>query len=373
MRYFLAYFLAAVALAQPEDAPTTAPVAAGQPATVPSEPATQPAEPEWTLARGHRPPVAQEDEAFLAWCREKRLGLETKARSAPDSSTAIHFHLAAANLALALEIEPYVSRSILGIERPDDGPRIRSGLDAADTQLKLVADALRTASDTEAEKLAGERETWETLQAFATAFNAIWSGSSAEEIAAARQNSAAELAVHLEADRKDVAAAALMWQAVLYAKLGQPDRVFQLLPEVTARVGREARTFQFHARLLRCRMVADRGGYTAAAALLLQVEEKANEWFTVEADQQAAVHAAMLHRLQVLDRWRTALQSTTQPDESVWCQEAAARLKRDAVAEGNPVFVLGLEKSIPIIAPPPDAPEPLEREDAKPEAPKGQE
>lgn len=348
MCVIFALILTAIMAGQPEES-------SSQPATQPaSQPTSQPAELEWLLSPSHYPSEIGDEAAYRRWAREQRAELLAKAKRAGDPILAAQFRLAAANHILAREVEPFISRWLLDISKPDDVDGIRTGLAEAREQLKLAAEALAGEPAGDAGHDAPARSTLETLEALAGALEAI-SAEDSDATASARQAAATALAVLLEDDRKDVAAAALLWQAVLYRQTGQTERAFQLLPTATERLSRDGRRHQFHTRLLRCRMLADRGSYAAAGSLLLRIEENTADWFTEEAEQDAAANTAILMRLQVVEKWRSLLDPAAESSEIAWCDRTSARLRAALAEQRNPVPLLGLDLAIPILAKPPEA------------------
>ncbi|MFH0983013.1 MAG: hypothetical protein V2A79_15950 [Planctomycetota bacterium] len=323
--------------------------------------ASQPAGLLWELSPSIYPEGVHDEEHYLREVHAQCEGYAALAREAADPAQAVESELAAANLILARETEPFASRRLLGLSQPEDEASMRSALASARRRLGSAADRLENWVDEDVPGRDRHRDRLETLQSFATALEAVWRPGDDEAAAQTRRDGVVSLAVLLEHERKDVASAAAVWQAVLYRQLGRPDRALELLPLATDRAEREARTYQLLSRLLRCRLIADRGGYAAACALLLQIEERIVEWFGTDEARAAAAHAAMLTRVQVLALWRDTLDPATEADEIQWCNRAIERIHGDAAVEGGSSPVLRLEETIPLIVPLPEGPGPTPR------------
>ena len=351
-----------------------------------TQPTSMPADLLWRLSRSGYPDTIRDEAGYLRSVRRQRDHYVSMALDSSSPARAVEYELAAANLILTRETEPFASRYLLGLgdhvgpavrtTDAQDEVSIRSTLASARERLDAAADvlerseqvgsatrttgapedvgaAVRTTNGAERERY---RATLETLQAFATALEAVWGGGGDEAALQARRFGVAALAVLLEHERKDVASAATLWQAVLYRRMGRADKAFQLLPPATARVEREARTWELYSRLLRCRLLADGGGYAAAASLLMQIEERVLEWFGTDDARFEAAHAAMFVRLQLLEQWHDSLNPSTEPDEIDWCTRVIERIRKALSAEHGEVPLLRLEHTIPLIAPMPEVP-----------------
>lgn len=265
-------------------------------------------------------------------------------------------HLQAANWILARQIEPSVSRVLLGIAHPDDGGRILPAVHRATEQLDQ-ARATLTADDSTTQphdagdqpSLAAQRlEQVGTLETFAQAIAAVFDESDAEEKALRLRAAAFKMAILLEEDRPAVASAAILWQALLFDRLEQPDRALEVLPLPTVAPAPGGQNFHFFARLLRCRLLAERGGYPAACSLLLRVEKLAYEWFPTPPEGAEAARAAILTRMQILAQWKTALE-TTSPAEADWCRRSLATARAQVFSVPSPRALFRLEQAVPIL------------------------
>jgi hypothetical protein len=111
--------------------------------------------------------------------------------------------------------------------------------------------------------------------------------------------------------------------------------------------------YAFFARLLRCRLIAARGGPATALALLMQIEERCDEWFTGDKEREEAVRAARLVRIQILVDWHDSLDSSGSASERQWCVERIKVLVDEHFGDNNGP-VLRLTPAIPLLAQPPE-------------------
>jgi len=336
------------------------------PRTMPAtQPSSQPAQIRWLLSRSVYPDGIDDEASYLNQVRSRR---ERYASLALDSSIpqqVVESELAAANLILAHEIESFVSRRVLGLKQPEDDVAVRAALASARLRLESAAQALkrwgeapvgsavRTPGVTPGEDYGNLLE---TLQAFTTALEAVWTECDRDAALPTQRHGAIALAVLLEHERKDVAAAATLWQAVLYHQMGRADKALQLLPLATERIHTDARAYQLFARFLRCRLIADRGGHATACSLLLQTEERIFDWFETDAMRSEATNAAMLMRLQMLEQWRDAMNPTTEADEIAWCTRTADKIRNNLTLGGDEVRLLRLGQAVPMMMEMPDLP-----------------
>ena len=262
---------------------------------------------------------------------------------------------AAANRVLAHGLEPACTRAVLGIDDCEDADdreaRLRATLDKADEILADAESALNKAQEGEAASADRRRESQhhlEMLQAFGQALREyLLPGDSAAGRSTARQ-AASRLSGLLEHRDPQVAAAARMWQAHLRTRNEDPRRALSVLHLALADPSPEGLRHAFFARLLRCRIIAGRGGFATALALLIQLEERCPEWFVSEADRRDALRATTLVEIEVLGDWHDHLEPTTHPAERTWCAERIKTLKEQRFPEDNRT-VLRLTPAIPII------------------------
>ncbi len=254
--------------------------------------------------------------------------------------------LARANDLLARQTEPAVSRWFLDLTLPGDNEQVLENVRRAQallTESRTDTDRPGTADGT-------RRDDIEALEAFARAMESVFAAGEGDAEVAERDLASIRLAVLLEDDRADVATAARLWRAALLRRLDRHDRILALLPEPLAGLSAEGRRFDFYARLLRARSIADLGGYAAACTLLLQVEDKCDEWFAATPDAADARRAAMAVRCRVLRLWADSLDPATHQEERDWCLRAIERARAAACPGAETCPVLPLEMAVPVLA-----------------------
>ncbi len=283
-----------------------------------------------------------------AWVIREPAPASTEPAGPTTRSTGPADSLARANDLLARQIEPAASRWFLGLALPADGERVMDGVRQA---RRLLAECQAVAGDPAAGGVVG-RDDIEALEAFARAIEDVFAEGEDDSDAAERDSAAIQLAVLLEDDRPEVANAARLWRAALLRRLGRHDRVLALLPEPLAGLSAESRRFDFYGRLLRVRSIADQGGYATACTLLLQIEDKCDEWFPAAEDVADARRAAAAVRCGILRQWADSLDSTAHPEEHAWCLQAMERVRAAACPDADPCPVLPLGTAVPVLARP---------------------
>jgi len=332
-------------------------------AAVPDEPAegTVPVMPEVELAplEGH-PDVRSYTQASAEHAAE----LARQAEQAQDVETRVGLLLRAANVILSNELEPPCTGRLLHIG-DDQLPVAEEEIGAALARAAaLLSDAEATMSrpDGGGEAAPDRWQPWrdrlEILRAFAEGQGAFLLPADEREM----RRAASRLAVFLEHENPQVTAAAGLWQAVLRSRESDASRALTLLEPALWGVARKSLPFSFYARLLRCRLLADQESYATALALLTQIEEQCDEWFSDDAEREQAVRAAALVEVQVLRSWHDHLTDPTDQRERRWCAERIETLRKQQFAEGERT-VLRLNPAVPTFAAAPAA------GDRKPEKP----
>lgn len=178
-------------------------------------------------------------------------------------------------------------------------------------------------------------------------------GDDPESLRASRR-AASRLSVLLEDDNPQIAAAAGLWQACLRSRDSDPSRALELLDAALADLPRESLPFSFFARLLRCRLIAARGGHAAALALLTQIEDRCEDWLPDESQRNDAMRALALTEFQILRDWHGALTEPNQSEERQWCIDRARHLAAERFTEEHH-SLLRLNPCIPLPAIPHNA------------------
>ena len=306
-----------------------------------------------------------DDRAFLESVTSRIAEFQQQAADADDPQRKAAFLLAAANLILAEQLEPACTRRFFQLDpRPqkDDALAVAPALAGSDVLIAEAEASLRPpaehdAADEDAPTIDRRdhelHRTVETLKAFAQAIRAYLTAEADADPARTARRAASGLSVLLEDDNPQVAAAAAFWQACLRATDPDPTPALAVLDPAVIDPPPGSLRFGFFSRLLRCRVLAARGGSAAALALLLQVEERANDWFKAEAERADAVRACAWLRLRILQDWHDRLDATSQIDERTWCSSQMETLRAQRFSDARSPTVMRLSQAIPIIAQPP--------------------
>lgn len=280
--------------------------------------------------------------------------LVAEADAGSITTTQADLLLAAANLILSRELEGPCTLALLGAGDSD------AESTAATTGAFDRCDGLieRAAKLVEAEREgAGARNAWldaakrklDALQSFSAVLRAYLEPAGPKEGAAGRRVWS-KLSPLLEDEDRGVSSAAALWQACLRSREQDAERAMLVLEPALADPREGSMPYAFFARLTRCRLLADRGGYAAAAALLMQIEERCPDWFPDRDRQQEAHRAVRLAELSVLRQWHDHLKTPEQDEERQWCAE---RMKSVGDENADEARVLRLSPVVPIVAAPP--------------------
>jgi len=313
-----------------------------------------------------------DDGALIESVTSRVTELQDQAADADDPQRKAGFLLAAANLILAEQLEPACTRRFFQLDPPpqkDDALAVAAALargDAliAEAEASLGSPAEHDAPDEDAPTTEPRghsfavqdkelHRTVETLKAFAQALRAYLTAEADADPARTARRAASGLSVLLEDDNPQVAAAAAFWQACLRATDPDPTPALAVLDPAVIDPPPSSLRFGFFSRLLRCRVLAARGGSAAALALLLQVEERANDWFKADGERADAVRACAWLRLRILQDWHDRLDATSQVDERTWCSSQMETLRAQRFSDARSPTVMRLSQAIPIIARPP--------------------
>ncbi len=318
------------------------------------------------LSSAVHPNGIENEAAYLAYIDARGARMATAAEQAATAPAEIEHRLAAANWILARETEPRISRLLLGIERPEDVASLTALLVEARSQLErcpALLDKLESAGKPSADEHADAedadqvsrvedlRRVYRDLSAFAGALATIWSPDAGEDVDEQIRSSASALSVLLEDDRPGVAAAAGLYQALLYKRAGRLDRALAVLDLVLKPLKPGDEPMVFLTRLLRCRCLAQRGDYVATWSLLLRLEERAREWFEKEASRagEEAARAALLARLDVAAAWRAQLLAEDKSERAAWCEQSSKQIRDALREEDRPPQVMRAGSAIPLL------------------------
>jgi hypothetical protein len=308
-------------------------------------------------------PGSAADAAFLESVASRVAELQQQAAETADPERKAGFLLAAANLILAEELEPPCSRKFLQLNKPqqsDDAFAAAAALDRVEALIVEAETILRTQQEHSPDDnppLTDQAKDLNrivvTLKAFAQALRAYLVTEADVDPARAARRAASGLSVIVEDDNPPIAAAATCWQAYLRAMEPDPSPALEILDPAIVDPPTDAPRFGFFSRLLRCRLLSARGGSATALALLMQVEERADDWFKVDSERADAMRSCAWLRLRILQDWHDRLDSTLQADERAWCKSRIDTLRAERFSDASGATILRLNQAIPIIARPP--------------------
>lgn len=343
---FAASALPQTATLHAEPPETEAKAAKKTPAT--GEP-TNEASPAWKLPTVRLAPIStfDTDGEYVRSIAAETEALAEEAHLSKEPAQRVRLSLATANIVLARQLEPFCSRKLLGLDPYIDGldeELLRRALQLADS---MIADATELLKPTEEEGDAPEawrvssRQNAKTLGAFATALRIYLVPEEGPEHARAARRAASGLSSLLEDDRPPVAAAAMLWQASLRSREEDLSRAMSALSLALTTPRAGTITHAFFSRMLRCRLVARRGSPAAAITLLMQLEDRCEDWMVTEKSRQAGIRALQLVQVQVLSAWHDQLSPETKVAERAWCAERISILSEDGFSDdGRTVFRL---------------------------------
>ncbi len=297
------------------------------------------------------------DAAYVRSIAEKVVELSTEADQTDDPRMRVESLLTAANLILAQEIEPYCTRKFLRLEPAGDAlPEAGAieSLDRADSLLGKVEiniKELRDAPEPDREWLADAGHRAETLAALAASLSAYLRPEAGDEGVRQARRAASLLSPLLEDSRKGVSASAAFWQATLRSADVDPSAALAVLEPALAAPPGDSMPYAFFGRLLRCQLIARRGGNGAAIALLTQMEERCGDWLGDPQGREAAVRTAQLVQIQILSGWRDRLHAIDDAEERGWCEARMNQLLSDRFGKDDAV-VLRLSPSVPVLTAP---------------------
>lgn len=310
-------------------------------------------------------PAGVSDEASLeAHNRARTIDILAAADREDEPLVQAEHRLAVANWILARQAEPQISRLLLGIESPTDLTSLRSSVADARVQLEACRRLLDDPADDEshatgaqepqsdpagAQSREGLRALHHDLAAFAEALAVAWSPDGGDDYGRQVRRCASALGVLLEDERPGVAAAAAMYQALLYRRADRPDRALAVLDLATRPLPRGGEAWAFSSRLLRCRFLAQQGSHALAWSLLLKLEERAHDWFEATGQGEQAARTALLVRLEVAGAWQQQLAQAGLAAEAAWCQRAAEQIRQAMRESRQPPTVMRIRSAIPFL------------------------
>lgn len=293
--------------------------------------------------------------AYLLAIIEKSEALAKSAEEEREESVRVDAWLVAANHILAFAIEPACTRRFHRLEEPDApvSAEVSAALvrvDAALQKANELLELLGKRDATDSTWLAKATHTHRTLEAFARGLSEYLVPASGEDRVSKAREAASALAVLMEDGDEGIAAGATLWHAALRARAGELDAALAVLPMFAAESAKAAHPQAFFARLLRCELLARRGGYGVALAVLSKMDEPIAVWFALGTARDDAMRALAWTKVRVLKTWHTELaKSESQAAEAAWCAERMQAIIADRLPEGRRT-ISRISPVIPIIA-----------------------
>ncbi len=282
--------------------------------------------------------------------------LAEQAQQSDNPTKQAELWLLAANLTLAHSLEPACTRQLLRLpvnRQVEVDKSVSQMLDAADEYLRNASNMLSKVKGKEpggdADWLAKTARKVQVLKAFAAALRAILLFDEIEDVTRAMRSAASDLAIWMEDDDVQIAAAAVLWHAALRGHESRLTPAMQVLPLATEELQRRNQPFAFFSRLLRCVVLADHARYAASLALLTKLEDRCEGWFTSDVDRADALRAISVVQIEVLSLWREHLSKPAQSRSRTWCDEKISELLTERFPQPSRT-VLRLRPAIPLIA-----------------------
>jgi len=306
-----------------------------------------------------RPSVALEaiegfagDDAYRKATWDRAEELAATAEKAVHAITKAEFQLSAANLLLAEYFEPSCSQGLNGLDLTVSEADLARDFAAVDKMLDRAGELLAAAEDLPEGWEQQATNKLDTMRAFAEGLHAYLLAPDDAEGNIASRRAALRLSGLLESEDRRVVAAATLWHGNLKSRGGDPSRGLEVLDLALADLARPAPRYDFFSRLLRCRLIAARGAHSTALALLLQIEERCQSWFTIPTERELALNAVALLQMRIVRDWHHLLSSEDRVEERAWCARRISTLINERLsADTNHLLRLG--KTMPIIAEPP--------------------
>ena len=317
------------------------------------------------------PEDVADETAYAHWLSQRAQRIRDAAGRTDDPRESIQLTLAALNWVLAAECEPPMSRLLHGINGDSDLLLVGRLAHQCLTDLETLRNELKEYArnpEHDAEAAAGFQASIDTLDCFAQALNACVAPDGDDGADVLYRQAASALSAYLEDERPNVAAAALLFKAVLYGRAGRIDRAMRLLAAATEPLRSDTVHYDFFARLLRCEYLTRRGGYATAWTLLLSIEERSEDWFGTVRTRTEAARAAILARLRICNVWPPAVPEVEREETTSWCDSITKRLYAEYFGDEGNGAVIRLTTAAPVIVDIPDPPS-AEHLHAAPEEP----
>ncbi len=329
--------------------PPTSSAARTKPSTVPAAPV------HYRLSALAYPKDVASERAYLQGIERQIAELTRRASSARERPAQVPLLLSLANLRLARQTEPDVTRLVLGDTSGTARQRVVRVANLAQAEirqaLRLLAEAEKSSPPNKA--AARQRARWKQTaeQLSVLAACVVGFGDKAGATAALER-----LAPLMKSKQPDLVSATKLLEVMLLRTAGQVDKALTLTQSPVTRPGHLPHGF--FVRLLHCHLLADRGHHAIATILALQMDVQCEEWFDKSRLPEAR-RAVGLLRIDLARRWADRLQRD-RLDEHAARRRAVARQVRDELFGREDATVYRLILTVPVlIEPPPPPPAPV--------------
>jgi tetratricopeptide (TPR) repeat protein len=260
--------------------------------------------------------------------------------------------LASANWILSRHISAAVSRVLLRTDKKEDRDQIAKALTASQIYLddadQLWAKIVKSGDLPDAYE-STRAKNLSSLRIFHDVFKSLWPA--AEMTIDAREEAmreaANQLSIVLKDDRKDVLAAAQLWQGYLYVQRGKLAGALELWPRTLEPLNAPYGV-NLYMRLMQCRTLVQKDqAYTAGVALILNLEQAAVRRMS---DAQMGVESqatVAFVRRQFFNEWRKKLTDEGELDRAAWCSRMVEALDVDHDPGDGVVKMLPMEFAAP--------------------------
>ncbi|MHC4675858.1 MAG: hypothetical protein ACYTBZ_25495, partial [Planctomycetota bacterium] len=259
-------------------------------------------------------------------------------------------HVATANWILAVPSTGACTAWLLGLETPADRLSIRENTTSALEYLSEARSILEEDTNLPDKERNRLTDALEALEAFAELFLTVSSPGQADDYGSACARAALKLSVVREADDKSLAACARLWQSFAWELAERRRRALVSLPEALAKP--QQWPYDFMCRLLRCRILADAGKYTAATTAAIRMRALCGKWLEGEGkieDTAACRRLVALLQCRVGRLWMQHLNSS----DAARLEGMLIGIQKDLFESPQPINVYGLDYAVPIIVQPP--------------------
>lgn len=232
----------------------------------------------------------------------KRRGIQQQLEDTTNADERILLSIAFANWDLAETCAPGVMRWIMGYRHREDLEQLGRVSASALERLDEAEKQLEELGESSERSVQKQRTRWgeniKVLRLFAEAGEALSravpkDAGQLKDSQGACRDAALNLAELREAEDADTAAAAKLWQGLLFEAGGRPERALSTLDLALAAPNQLP--YDFFQRLLRCEMLQARGSFALADGLVLRMGEQIKPWFGssgTDADEARATLAA---------------------------------------------------------------------------------